>query len=255
VSAAAARSLLAAAVLLAMAGAASAQPAEVGEATMVVRSVYGTVETLRRRLAATEAVYWQELIETEAESAAKVLFVDGSTLTTGPNSTVRIDEFVYAGADPVNRVVVGITRGLLRFVTGSSPSDAYTIRTPSAMIGVRGTDFAVSVEEDGQTRVHVLHGQVTMTALSGFRVVVREGQASRTGSDRAAPPAEPGPPDPDIVAAATEVTALMAIAGDGNRAAAVAEEDVETVRARQLEAAQARGRTAASQTGPNCTGC
>ena len=125
-----------------------------------------------------------------------MLFVDGSTLTTGPNSTVRIDEFVYAGADPVNRVVVGITRGLLRFVTGSSPSDAYTIRTPSAMIGVRGTDFAVSVEADGQTRVHVLRGQVTMTALSVFRVVVREGQASRTGSDRAAPPADPGRPTP-----------------------------------------------------------
>src|SRR5690606_8580793 len=40
-----------------------------------------------------------------------------------------------------------------RFMTGTSRKDAYSINTPTATIGVRGTQFDISVEREGTTRI------------------------------------------------------------------------------------------------------
>ena len=52
--------------------------------------------------------------------------------------------------------------------------------TPTAVIGVRGTDFVVPVAEDGTTQVAVLDGAAEMAALDGATdaVVVPWGEST-----------------------------------------------------------------------------
>jgi len=232
-----------------------AQSVAVGQATMIVRSVQGLVDTARRPLAVDDPVFWQELIETGAESASKLVFLDATTLSTGPDSRVRIDEFVYAGSGESRRIVVSIGRGVLRFVTGRSPSSAYSIRTPNAMIGVRGTDFTVSVDDGGATRVLVRNGEVGVTPGSGAPILVPAGLALTVLADGMPETPEPGPADGELQAAAAEVTALLAIAGEGDTAGAFEDEDVTAVGGLRGQAASVRAGTAASQVGAGCGGC
>jgi hypothetical protein len=67
----------------------------------------------------------------------------------GPNSQLTIDRFVFAGQSNAREFTINAVRGAFRFITGSSQKQAYTIKTPSATIGVRGTHFDVTVR--GQT--------------------------------------------------------------------------------------------------------
>lgn len=247
-------------VLLLLPGFAGAQPdpvgyVPVGHARMVVRSVFGVVAESRRPIAVEDAVFWQELIETGAESAARLVFNDGTVLSTGPGSTVRIDEFVVPGPGGERGLLAEVARGLIRFISGSAPPPAYLIRTPSALVAVRGTDFVVSVDEVGETRVAVTRGEVVLTSLEGATAILRPGQSSRVAKRPDAVPSQPGPPEPDIVAASAELTALIVVAGKGDRGDAIPGEDAKAVSAQKAQAASQRAGTPASQSGSRCGGC
>src|SRR5262249_38083143 len=70
---------------------------------------------------------------------AQLLFQDQTTLSVGPRSEVRLDRYVYDPHQSVGDVAVSLTSGALRFITGSQDPHSYSIRTPVATIGVRGT--------------------------------------------------------------------------------------------------------------------
>lgn len=248
--------LVALAALFIGLGTPAAQPLPVGQAKLIVRDVWGTVEASRRRLIVDADVFWQELIETGTDSAAKMVFLDGATLSTGPDSRVRIDEFVYAGGSVPNRIVIDIGRGIMRFVSGVAPLSVYRVRTPSAMIGVRGTDFTVAITADGSTRVFVRRGEIQLSAAaSGAAVVLGAGEASAVEPGGTLPPDPPAPPDADLLATATEMTTMLAVEADGDPATAAAAADVTALGASKGLAAGARGSTVASQTGADCSGC
>ncbi|MFH0934695.1 MAG: FecR domain-containing protein, partial [Pseudomonadota bacterium] len=71
-------------------------------------------------------------------------------ISLGAKSATQLNEFRY---DPVTRdgnMLVSVLKGSLRFVTGllgKHNPKAVGIRTPTATIGIRGTDFIVSVED------------------------------------------------------------------------------------------------------------
>ncbi|MDO8534881.1 MAG: FecR domain-containing protein [Xanthobacteraceae bacterium] len=86
-------------------------------------------------------------MKTAGSGAAEIQFIDDTTLTIGENSEVLLDKFVFDGAKARN-ATVEIVRGTLRFVSGSSDDSAYQIKTPVAVIGVRGTVIDVSFENN-----------------------------------------------------------------------------------------------------------
>ena len=55
---------------------------------------------------------------------------------------------------------INAVRGSFRFITGVSAKNAYSINTPTATIGVRGTAFDGHVAEDGTTTIAMWHGTV-----------------------------------------------------------------------------------------------
>ena len=89
-------------------------------------------------------------IRTGANSATAVTLTDGTVITLGPNSDVSLKEMHYEPTTQNGNVVVEVLRGSLRMITGliaKKQPDNVKVTTPTSVIGVRGTDFIVEVNE------------------------------------------------------------------------------------------------------------
>ncbi len=84
-------------------------------------------------------VFQNEVITTGVQSLAQLMFLDETTLSIGPKSQVTLDKFVFNPNKGAGSVVFSATKGAFRFITGSQDPRHYTINTPVATIGVRGT--------------------------------------------------------------------------------------------------------------------
>ncbi|MET4575700.1 FecR family protein [Ottowia thiooxydans] len=84
-----------------------------------------------------------------AKSAAALTLQDGTTLAVGPDSEVDLEKFSYDPTTQHGSIMVRLARGSLRMVTGliaKLKPEEVSVRTPTAVIGVRGTDFIVEAE-------------------------------------------------------------------------------------------------------------
>lgn len=115
-----------------------------------------------RVLKVASAIFMGDHIKTDAVGEAQLKFVDDTRLVVGPNSQVAIDRFVFNPDATAKDVTINAARGVFRFITGKSPKQAYTIKTPSATIGVRGTRFDLVVDADGTNRLAVFEGGVNV---------------------------------------------------------------------------------------------
>jgi hypothetical protein len=95
-----------------------------------------------------DAVQARDELETGADGALGVTFSDNTVFSTGPNTRVAIEDFVFDSANFRGAMTSAVQRGTLTVVSGdiarSSPG-AMKVRTPTAIMGVRGTTFAVQV--------------------------------------------------------------------------------------------------------------
>ena len=119
----------------------------------------------------------------------------GDTLRTGSRSSAELSVLARAArfhlgtktrfrlAHDRPGVLVAIERGSLRAVFGALPDGQDTERlvtTPSAVLAVRGTDYGVEVEKDGDTNVAVFEGIVEVRDLGGIGEVLRIGPGQST---------------------------------------------------------------------------
>lgn len=87
---------------------------------------------------------------TGAASAASLKLEDGTVLAVGPNSTVELEQFAFDSTTQEGNMVVKLLRGSLRMITGliaKLTPEKVNVQTPTAVIGVRGTDFIVEAKE------------------------------------------------------------------------------------------------------------
>ena len=181
------RAILVLAVVAALSGrsapAAIQDQITIGNTRVVVRTVIGSFEGDIRTLALEDDVYHNELIETEEESATKLIFLDDTTLTLGPDSSVVLDSFVYDPDPTKASLVMTATKGIFRFASGKLPKNAYRLHTPAATIGIRGTvlDFAIAPAEraGGQAVVTIAlrEGEATLGGCRGEQLVLEAGQS------------------------------------------------------------------------------
>ena len=98
-----------------------------------------------RELKQGDFVYESDEIITSNKSFAVLQFVDGAKVTVRPDSTVIIEQYLYAGNDS-DEATLNLVSGGLRVITGAmakSNPENYKDRTPVALMGVRGTEFSV----------------------------------------------------------------------------------------------------------------
>jgi hypothetical protein len=89
-------------------------------------------------LSAGSSVHANETIKTGGSGQAGLDFIDKSTLHVGPDSSVRLDRFVYNPNKGGGAVVIDAAKGALRFSTGAQGKNDVKIKTPHGAIGVRG---------------------------------------------------------------------------------------------------------------------
>ncbi|MBV8466614.1 MAG: FecR domain-containing protein [Burkholderiales bacterium] len=96
------------------------------------------------------------------QSWAILRMEDGASFTLRPNTRLHIDKYQYDESNPSNsKSWLNLVKGSLRAITGligrQSPS-SYALHTPTATIGVRGTDHETTVIDEEQATAHVQAG-------------------------------------------------------------------------------------------------
>ena len=89
----------------------------------------------------------------------EITFDDGSTVKLSANSKLVIDEFVFDPNPKKSKMAFKVAAGTARFATGKLglvDKNKIKIRTPTATIGIRGTDFTTTVDEIGRSLVVLL---------------------------------------------------------------------------------------------------
>jgi hypothetical protein len=160
------RALAIAAVAASLAAPVHANPRDIGLTSAARNEVIVVSGTERRGLKIGDRVFQEQQIRTGADSAAQLLFLDETALTVGPNSQLVLDKAVFDPDKRVGELSVRAVTGAFRFISGSSPSGSYTIKTPSGTIGVRGTWFVFLIQND-IIHIMVRHGLVRFCNIAG----------------------------------------------------------------------------------------
>jgi hypothetical protein len=158
-----------------------------GTVTLVTGEVSITHAGGTARSAAVGAdISARDTIVTGADSELQAELEDGGMIALRPNSVFRIDEFRAEGED-TDTTIFSLLKGAVRSVTGfvgkTSPQN-YQINTPTATIGVRGTDHEVIIVPEDQvgadeiagTHDRVYEGQTFIKAGENT-VEIKAGQA------------------------------------------------------------------------------
>lgn len=119
-----------------------------------VKSVRGDVKlesagAPARSAAAGDAVDAVDHIQTGADSGASVIMRDGTALVLGPSSRLDLKDFQFDSTTQEGSLLVSLLRGSLRMVSGligKTRPEAVKVETPTAVIGIRGTDFIVETD-------------------------------------------------------------------------------------------------------------
>ena len=84
-----------------------------------------------------------DMIATEAETYARIKFVDGGEVVLRPNTQLKVESYAFAKDNPKgDNVVLSMLKGGLRAVTGligKRSQDRVAYQTSTATIGIRGT--------------------------------------------------------------------------------------------------------------------
>lgn len=119
-----------------------------------VKTVSGQV-TIQRSGASVpvkvgDPLFEKDTIDTGADGAIGVTFIDNTVMSTGPNSEVALEQYRFDSSNYNGSMLTDMRKGTLDMVSGdiakSSPG-AMKIKTPAAILGVRGTHFVVEVPD------------------------------------------------------------------------------------------------------------
>jgi hypothetical protein len=148
---------------------------------------------------ATE-VEMQDAIIT-ARSRAQITFQDNTKVQITEQSKLVIDDFVYdPNKSDAGKVGLRVALGTARYASGQIAKDnpqSVKVETPTATIGVRGTDFSMTVDELGRSLIILLPscpvgwksierdcktGKITVTTDMGTETLDKPFQATKTSS-------------------------------------------------------------------------
>ncbi|MEJ8566910.1 FecR family protein [Elongatibacter sediminis] len=100
-----------------------------------------------RELKQGDEIFVEDSIMTAPKSFAVIQFLDGAKVTVKPDSEIVIEDYVYNGnAD--DKATLNLVSGGLRVITGAMAKthpENYKVKTPVALMGVRGTEFSIQL--------------------------------------------------------------------------------------------------------------
>jgi hypothetical protein len=137
-----------------------------------------------------------DVVRTAENGRTKLLFADGSVLNVGDDSRVKVTRFLY---DPrgERQGFFELTQGAVRaWVTKlRMKKNKFEIQTPTAVAGVRGTDYAIRETRAG-AQIVVFGGEVSVRSAAGLsgECVARERMACLVNRGQTPAAAQKAPP-------------------------------------------------------------
>ena len=132
-----------------------------------------------------------------AKGRMGVTFRDDTLIKLTENSTVILDEFVFDPNPSKSSMALNFVKGTGRFISSKKPripKDNIKIRTHAATIGIRGTDFTITVKETGEALVILLpdefgnaSGEITVDTALGQVVLNKPYEATTVYNFETAP--------------------------------------------------------------------
>ncbi len=125
---------------------------DVGQIKVMAGTVHLEREGKRLPAEVGMPVRQSDAVITASDGTAGVTFTDNSLLSVGPNSALAIDRYTFDSTTHAGQFDASLRKGTLAVVSGKivkqSPG-AMRVHTPTSIMGVRGTEFAVKVTEGG----------------------------------------------------------------------------------------------------------
>lgn len=98
-----------------------------------------------------QEVFENDTLRTGGNGGLGVTFIDRSRLSIGPDSLLKVDEYIYSPDEEEGSFVTRLSRGTLLYVSGliaKLKPESASVSTPVGTIGIRGTRFRVKLDED-----------------------------------------------------------------------------------------------------------
>jgi hypothetical protein len=119
-----------------------------------IKTVSGQAEIVRngvRTPARTgDPLYEKDTIETGADGSIGITFIDNTVMSSGANSEIVLEDYQFNSSNFKGSMLTDMNRGTVSMISGdiarSSPG-AMKVKTPTAMLGVRGTRFVIEVKD------------------------------------------------------------------------------------------------------------
>jgi hypothetical protein len=151
-----------------------------------VTAIIPAAERNNRVLKLKQEVDWNDLLRTDRSGRARLSLRDGSILSLGSNSEVKVIEHDPAGQQTLVQLNFGKVRS--RVVAISQPGGRFEMRTPVAVINVLGTDFFTQYDAPSNTfRVICYSGSVKISGAGKFEgksETIHAGQMLEVGASR-----------------------------------------------------------------------
>ena len=138
--------------LLAISGsAAKADNSQVAQ----IKTVSGQAQIVRNGARAVAKVgdplFEKDTIETGADGSIGITFIDNTVMSSGPNSQIVLEDYKFNSSNFKGSMLTDMNRGTVSMISGdiarSSPG-AMKVKTPTAILGVRGTRFVIEVKDN-----------------------------------------------------------------------------------------------------------
>jgi hypothetical protein len=140
-------------------------------------------------------------IETGLDSLAELILLNGSILHIGENSQFSLDQ-LPGPEGQTQDTRLSFASGKIRAVVAdlSSSGGGFEIVAPTAVLGVRGTDFIFTLEEGGGLEVLVFQGRVSLdTAAAPAVLIDKEEKVEATREQLSSPVLEKEAFGPDEI--------------------------------------------------------
>jgi hypothetical protein len=112
-----------------------------------------------------------------ARARAELTFEDATKVKITEQSKLIIDDFVYDPRSGTGKLAMKVALGTARYTSGqiakNSPQQV-AIKTPTASIAVRGTDFSMTVDELGRSLIMLLPSCDSKSCVTGAIEVSNE---------------------------------------------------------------------------------
>ena len=178
------------------------EPAHIGRLSAIQNDVLISQDNKRHKPKINDKLFANQTLITADASKAVIKFRDGSKFAVGPNSEIKLEEFQFNPTESHTTNDINIIKGAFQFNSGYAVKfQNFILRTPSAILAVRGTAFEGIVDRELPVFLTMADGKGSVGNRAG-ELEIRAGQAIAFANNSVLPP------DPDNIPAALTVQAI-----------------------------------------------